>query len=231
MKKMFIIILIIFTVLLSSCGKVQTTDNSGTTSAVTTPDAVSSATVSRYRENEIRDYKGEQLDPAVGPGDNSISGTQHVDIKNYNLLIDGLVTIPIKLNYTDVLEQQSVERLITLHCVTGWDATILWKGIQLSQLLNIAGVKPEANTVIFHCVDGYTTSLPLSTIIENKLIMAYNANGLQLPDSLGYPFIFVAENKLGYKWARWIVRIELSADASYSGYWESRGYDNTADVK
>jgi DMSO/TMAO reductase YedYZ molybdopterin-dependent catalytic subunit len=130
-----------------------------------------------------------------------------------------------------VLKMTAVERLITLHCVTGWQATILWRGVQLSEILNLATVKPEANTVIFLCADGYTTSMPLSTIIDNKLIMAYSSNGLPLPDEMGYPFMIVAEDKFGYKWARWVNQIQLSADSNYQGYWESRGYDNEANFK
>jgi DMSO/TMAO reductase YedYZ molybdopterin-dependent catalytic subunit len=53
---------------------------------------------------------------------------------------------------------------------------------------------------------------------------------LTLPDATGYPFIVVAEDKFGYKWARWVTHITLSDDPDYQGYWESRGYDNTADV-
>ena len=78
--------------------------------------------------------------------------------------------------------------------------------------------------------DGYTTSLPLATIRDKGLILAYQANGLPLPDETGYPFIVVAEEKFGYKWARWVTHITLSDDPDYMGYWESRGYDNTADV-
>lgn len=84
--------------------------------------------------------------------------------------------------------------------------------------------------MIFHSVDGYTTSLPLSTIIDNKLIMASHSNGLPLPDEMGFPFIIVAEDKQGYKWARWVNQIELTADSNYKGYWESRGFDNQADL-
>jgi len=122
------------------------------------------------------------------------------------------------------------ERKITLYCVEGWDATILWKGVLLEDLINISGMSPEANTVIFHAVDGYTTSLPLETIIDNELILAYSANGLELPPEMGYPFIVVAEDKLGYKWARWVSEIELSDDENYRGFWEQRGYSNEADI-
>jgi DMSO/TMAO reductase YedYZ molybdopterin-dependent catalytic subunit len=193
-------------------------------------DATSSATMARYRENEIREYQGARLDPAVGPRDNSIKGTQHVDISTYTLTIDGLVDDPKMLTYDDVLVLPVYERLITLYCVEGWEATILWKGVLLKDLLDLAGVRPEAVTVIFGAVDGYTTSLPLATVLDNELIMAYQANEIDLPPEMGYPFIVVAEDKLGYKWARWVNRITLSDDADYRGFWENVGYSNDATV-
>lgn len=195
-----------------------------------TVDTVSAATQSRYRENEISEYKGARLDPAIGPRDNSIKGVQQVDIASFSLTIDGLVETTVTLTYDQVLALEANERLITLHCVEGWDATILWKGVLINELIQKAQVKPEAVTVIFNSVDGYTTSLPLKNIIAQKLILAYSANGLELPPEMGYPFIVVAEDKLGYKWARWVNRITLSDDANYMGYWEKLGYSNDADA-
>jgi DMSO/TMAO reductase YedYZ molybdopterin-dependent catalytic subunit len=194
------------------------------------PDIVSQATIERFRVNEIKEYKGANLDPAIGPRDNSIKGVQYVDIDSYRLKISGLVNTPKEIAYSDVKQLDVYERKITLYCVEGWDATILWKGALLKDIMDLAGVKSSANTVIFHSVDGYTTSLPLDTILSNQLILAYGANGLDLPPEMGFPFIVVAEDKLGYKWARWVLEIELSDDPSYLGYWEQRGYNNDATV-
>lgn len=194
------------------------------------PDAMSGATKSRFRTGEVQNYKGKNLSPAIGPSDNSISGVQKVDMTKYVLTIDGTVDAAQSLKYDDVIALTPYERLITLHCVTGWDATILWKGVLLDDLIAKAGAKASAVTVIFYAADGYTTSLPLATIREKQLILAYSSNGLDLPPEMGYPFIVVAEEKFGYKWARWVTRIELSDDANYQGYWEQRGYDNTADI-
>ena len=193
-------------------------------------DAVSSATEQRYREGELREYEGVRLDPAVGPQDNSIKGIQQVDLSTYKLTVDGLVDLPASYAYEDVVVLPSEERLVTIYCVEGWDATVLWKGVAMRTLLDAAGVQETANTVIFHATDGYTTSLPLQEILENNLILAYDANGIALPPEMGRPFIFVAEDKWGYKWARWVSRIELSSDASYQGYWETGGYSNDADL-
>jgi len=194
-------------------------------------DVHTQATLSRFRELEIQEYEGKLLDPAIGPRDNSISGVQNIDISNYKLVISGLVENKVNLTYEEVLELTSYTRLITLHCVEGWAATILWEGVLISDLIDLGEAKGSANTVIFHAEDGYTTSLPYEVVKERQLILAYKANGIVLPNEMGYPFIVVAENKLGYKWARWVTKIELSSDRSYKGFWETLGYNNDAETR
>ena len=88
----------------------------------------------------------------------------------------------------------------------------------------------SANTVIFHSADEYITSLPLKTIADKNIILAYASNNIVLPASLGFPFIVVAADKLGYKWARRVNEIELSDNPDYKGYRESTGYDHEADA-
>lgn len=224
------LVLLLWVVPVCSCyqGPSDTSGN-GTTASLT--DAVSQATLSRYRANEMREFEGTRLDPAIGPRDNSIGGVRTVDTANYLLRITGFVAAATELTYDEVLALPSEEKLITLYCVEGWDATILWKGVRLADLFEQAGgAGPRANTVIFHAVDGYSTSLPLAIILERDLILAYQSNGLPLPAEMGYPFIVVAEDKWGYKWARWVNWIELSDDPDYRGYWEQLGYSNDADL-
>lgn len=211
----------------TTAGSTQESD----ASPLSTVDAVSAATAERYRTGEVRDYQGMLLDPAVGPRDNSISGVQDIDIDTYTLKIIGLVDNPVELTYDEVKALTPHERLITLYCVEGWDATILWKGVLIEDLVNMAGIQPEAVTVIFRAADNYTTSLPLQTVLDREMILAYMSNGLPLPPEMGYPFIVVAEDKLGYKWARWVTEIELSSDPDYQGFWEQNGYSNDAEIK
>ena len=224
MKRLIALFILLITLLLSGCSAIA---SSGIGTAT---DAVSAATEARYREGELREYEGTRLDPAVGPRDNSISGVQQIAEQDVQLTIDGLVDAPQNLSYTDVTALTSEECLVRLDCVEGWSATILWKGVPMNALLNAVKVQPGANTVIFHATDGYTTSLPLSEIQEKNQLLAYDANGISLPPEMGYPFIFVAEDKWGYKWARWVNRIELSADESYQGFWESNGYSNEGNL-
>lgn len=180
---------------------------------------------------EIKQYEGENLSSINEFRENSIKGPQTVVAESYRLIIDGLVNIPQSLTYEEVIDNfQSKQKLVQLYCVEGWSVKILWDGISIRDLLNTAGIKSEANTVIFHAYDGYTTSLPLDYVNDRNIILAYKMNGVTVPQERGFPFVVVAESKWGYKWAKWVTKIELSSDPGYRGYWEQRGYSNNGDL-
>ena len=180
---------------------------------------------------EIREYQGENLSSISDFRENSIKGPQHINESTYSLTITGLVNKTVELSYNDVINGfQKYQKVITLHCVEGWSVKILWEGFLLKDLLNEAGITPEAVNVIFYAYDGYSTSLPLNFILEKNILIAYKMNGLTLPPERGFPFELVAESKYGYKWIKWITAIELSDNMNFTGYWESRGFSNDATV-
>jgi len=182
-------------------------------------------------EVELREYQGETLSSIYDFRENSIKGPQYVSREKYKLTVTGLVNNTYNLTYNQIIDSfHTSKRVITLFCVEGWEVKILWEGIKVEDLLEIADVKPEANTIIFYAYDGYSTSFPIEYITDNDIIMAYKMNNVTIPPERGFPFQLVAESKWGYKWIKWITSIELSDDENYRGYWESRGYSNNADL-
>ena len=180
---------------------------------------------------EIREYEGQDLSSIGDFSAHAIRGTQNVNASSYRLTIAGLVNKTLEYSYDDVINGfQKYQKVITLHCVEGWSVKILWEGFLLKDLLNETGIDPNATVVIFHAYDGYSTSLPLSYILENDILIAYKMNGLTLPPERGFPFQLVAESKYGYKWIKWITKIELSDNTDYRGFWESRGWSNEANI-
>jgi len=180
---------------------------------------------------EVREYEGIDLSSINDFRENSIKGPQEIGVESYTLRISGLVTNSTSYTYDEALNRyQHYKKVVTLDCVEGWSVTILWEGLLVGDLLAEAGPLANAEVVIFHAYDGYTTSLPIDYIINNDILMAYKMNDVTLPPERGFPFQLVAESKWGYKWIKWITEIELSDDASYRGYWESRGYSNSADL-
>jgi DMSO/TMAO reductase YedYZ molybdopterin-dependent catalytic subunit len=180
---------------------------------------------------EIRQYQGKDLSSVNDFRENSIKGPQKVPLDTYRLAVKGLVDKPLSLTYDQVLALPPYKKVVRLNCVEGWSVDILWEGVKLDDLLTQAGYDTKASTVIFRCYDGYSTSLPASFIRDNDILLAYKMNGMDLPTERGYPFQVVAEDKFGYKWAKWVTEIEVSDNADFRGYWEQRGYDNDAELK
>jgi DMSO/TMAO reductase YedYZ molybdopterin-dependent catalytic subunit len=181
-------------------------------------------------EREIREYQGKRLDVFDRAYDNSIKGPQRVDSKAYRLQITGLVQSPQSLTYQEVMRLPAVKRAITLHCVEGWDERLLFEGVRLADLLALVKPKKGVRFIIFYAADGYSSSLSYDYAARQDIMLAAKINGRVLDAKRGFPFQVVAESKLGYKWVKWVTRIELS-DKPYKGFWEQRGYDNEADVK
>jgi len=180
---------------------------------------------------EVRSYQGKDLSSVNDFRENSIKGPQYINESTYRLTVTGLTTTTDIYTYQEVLGQYPhYTKVVTLHCVEGWDATILWEGVQVRDVIRHAGPDPRANTVVFTAHDGYTTSFPLNYLMNRDIIMAYRMNNFTLPAERGYPFQLVAEDKWGYKWVKWIEKIELTDDPNYQGYWEQRGYSNTGDL-
>jgi DMSO/TMAO reductase YedYZ molybdopterin-dependent catalytic subunit len=183
-------------------------------------------------EVEATEFMGVKLTPISQQRNNALAGTQYINNETYRLAVDGLVDNPLSLSYADLLAYPQVSVLADLVCVEGWRFTAKWTGPTLNSIFADAGVEPEAKIAIFYSTDspvGYT-SLELSYIQDNNITIALKDNDITLPPDRGFPFQVVAEGKWGYKWAKWVTRIELSADTSFRGFWESRGYPNDANI-
>ena len=181
--------------------------------------------------SEIRSYQGENLSSVADVKENAIRGTQFINVSSYRLAVNGLVDRPLQLTYQDVVSNhQGYTKVVYIYCVEGWKATILWQGVLVKDLLMEAGANMNAPVVIFYASDGYSTALPMDYIVKKNILLAYKMNNLTIPSERGFPFELVAESQFGYKWIKWVTKIEVSDDSNYLGYWESRGYPNNATI-
>ncbi|MBN1152848.1 MAG: molybdopterin-dependent oxidoreductase [Dehalococcoidia bacterium] len=182
-------------------------------------------------EVEIREYEGENLSSIDDFRENSIKGPQYVDESEYALTVYGLVDQDLSYTYDGVIDQfKSYRKVVTLNCVEGWDVKLLWEGVLVRDLLDEAGVRPEASIVIFKAADGYSTTLPVDYIMNRDILLAHRMNEVTLPPERGFPFQLVAESKWGYKWIKWVTEIELSNNPNIQGYWEYFGYSESGDL-
>ena len=186
-------------------------------------------TSSRLPEVEAVEYQGTKLMLLNSQGNNAIKGTQKLDRDTYSLRVTGLVVQKLNLSYSQILELPAYSEVVYMPCVEGWGFYAKWTGFRVTDLLNSSGLGSGASYVLFSSADGYSTSLPLNYLRQNRILLAYGLNDLTLPPDRGFPLQLVAENKYGYKWAKWITSIEVT-DKDIRGYWEARGYSNSANV-
>jgi DMSO/TMAO reductase YedYZ molybdopterin-dependent catalytic subunit len=155
---------------------------------------------------------------------------------DWALQVDGLVASPARLTLAQLRAMPSRTQITRHDCVEGWSAIGKWTGVTLSEVL--ARVKPSdsARYVVFHCADQmssgdlYYESIDMEDAYHPQTILAYGLNDAVLPIANGAPLRLRVERQLGYKMAKYVMRIELVASFAHlgrgkGGYWEDRGYE------
>ena len=157
---------------------------------------------------------------------------------DYALQVDGLVETPRKFTLEELRALPERTQITRHDCVEGWSAIGKWKGAKLSTILD--AVKPAANArfVVFHCADPmnedgsepYYESIDMDDAFHAQTILAYELNDQPLPVGNGAPIRLRVERQLGYKHAKYIMRLQLvdsfaSIAGGKGGYWEDQGYE------
>ncbi len=173
---------------------------------------------------------GGKLKPAQEGPVRSVFGEPKIDLNSYTLTITGLVDSTVTLSWEGIQAfPAALSDTMLMYCVEGWEVWGNWKGILVKELLNKARPRPEGSYILFRCADGYTTALPTAYVVKYNAMLAYEVNGYPLADRDGYPLRLIAFGKLGYKWAKWVTRLEVINEARL-GFWEGVGYSDRADV-
>jgi DMSO/TMAO reductase YedYZ molybdopterin-dependent catalytic subunit len=193
-----------------------------------------------------REFSARDISPvfkangSLMPSDDDYQAALAGGFKDWKLVIDGLVNRPLSLSMAQ-LKSMPARTQITRHdCVEGWSAIAGWTGVQLSRLLTAAGLKANARYVVFHCADDlepsldgtgrYYESLDLVDAVHPQTILAYAMNGQPLAVQHGAPIRLRVERQLGYKQAKYVMRIEVvdrfdKISGGHGGFWEDRGYE------
>jgi DMSO/TMAO reductase YedYZ molybdopterin-dependent catalytic subunit len=162
---------------------------------------------------------------------NSYKGTPKIDLTNFRLQVGGQVKRPLSLTMEDI-RRMPFDSQITQHvCVEGWAAVVQWGGVRLLDILQLAGVQPNARYVYFTSADGYYESWDLASAQHPQTLLAYQKNDAPLPPEHGAPLRLAAPLKLGYKLSKWVTAVTVTDRLmAERGYWEDQGYDWFASI-
>jgi DMSO/TMAO reductase YedYZ molybdopterin-dependent catalytic subunit len=177
---------------------------------------------------------------SVDPDDPDYVKARDEQFANWKLDVGGLVDRPMQLSLAD-LRRMPARTQITRHdCVEGWSCIGKWKGVPLGAILSNAGLKPSARYIAFYCADTleqtldgtgqYYETIDLVDAFHPQTILAYEMNDATLPVAHGAPLRLRVERQLGYKMAKYVMRIEAiesfeKMGRGRGGFWEDRGYE------
>jgi len=177
---------------------------------------------------------------SVSPADPEYRALLEGGFADWRLVVDGLVERPLSLSLAELRTQPARTQITRHDCVEGWSSIGKWTGARLGPLLDRAGLKPAARYVVLHCADTleetldgtgrYYESIDLIDAYHPQTILAYAMNGAALTVAHGAPLRLRVERQLGYKHAKYVMRLEAVADFAHigrgkGGFWEDRGYE------
>jgi len=155
------------------------------------------------------DNRNLEIDPldqfgTMGPTDVAI------DPKTYRLKITGKVGRPLSLEYDQILKYPSMTEVVLLICPGFFSNNGRWTGVNLKSLLQEARVKKEAQYVDINGTHGKGVRIPLKTLSQKKIFLAYRVNGKTLPQKHGFPLRLVYEDAYGFDWVKYVDEIAVS---------------------
>jgi DMSO/TMAO reductase YedYZ molybdopterin-dependent catalytic subunit len=151
-----------------------------------------------------------------------------VSTERWELRIEGEVEEPMRLHWADFLGLPQAEDVSDFHCVTGWSRLDMrWEGVRFETLAALVRPTLAATHVMFHSYDGYSTNLPLEEALKPDVMLAHRVDGEPLSTEHGGPVRVVTPQLWAWKGAKWVRRVEFMPH-DRRGYWEIRGYSNTA---
>jgi DMSO/TMAO reductase YedYZ molybdopterin-dependent catalytic subunit len=177
---------------------------------------------------------------STDPDDDAYQTFAQSGFKDWRLQVDGLVERPVQLSLGELRALPARTQITRHDCVEGWSCIGKWTGVPLSIVLQRAGLKPDARYIVFYCADSpgqwleaadkYYESIDLIDALHPQTILAYDMNGAPLGIPYGAPLRVRVERQLGYKMAKYIMRIEAVESfqhiaGGHGSYWADRNYE------
>ncbi|MGO9672728.1 MAG: molybdopterin-binding protein [Methylocella sp.] len=198
------------------------------------------------RHSMAREFTAADVSPAFKvngthmPEGDEYAALVESNFADWRLRVDGLVARPLDLSLEDLRNLPQRTQITRHDCVEGWSAIGKWQGVPLAVVLRRAGLLPAARFAVLHCADWYEhaldgtgqyyESIDLIDAFHPQTILAHSLNDAPLSVGHGAPLRLRVERQLGYKHAKYVMRVELTGrldniGRGKGGFWPDRGYE------
>jgi DMSO/TMAO reductase YedYZ molybdopterin-dependent catalytic subunit len=158
------------------------------------------------------------------------SGTPHIDMREWRFTAGGLVETELSYTWEEFQKLPRVNVYADFHCVTRWSKLDnLWEGVSTREVIQRAGVKPQAQFVLLYVYDsGWTTNMPLEHFASADALFADRHDDNPISPEHGGPLRLIVPRLYAWKSAKWVKRVEF-LEKDQAGYWEEGGYHMVGD--
>jgi hypothetical protein len=136
---------------------------------------------------------------------------QPIDPAGWSLTVRGAVDRRLVIGYGDL--EPTAEITATVDCTGGWHSTQVWRGLLVSDLLALSGLKPSARSVTVRSITGYYRRFSSSEIAS--YLLATHVGGEALSHGHGFPLRLAAPGKRGFEWVKWVTEIEVNESSKW----------------
>ena len=151
-----------------------------------------------------------------------------ISLSDWRLKIDGAVEQPVTLTWDDLMALPQTADVSDFHCVTTWSKLhVSWAGVSMIDIAALVQPKENATHIMCYGYDDYSTNLSLEEALKPDVLLVHTAEGKPLAEEHGGPLRMITPQLYAWKGSKWINRIEFLT-ANRLGFWEERGYSNTA---
>jgi DMSO/TMAO reductase YedYZ molybdopterin-dependent catalytic subunit len=152
-----------------------------------------------------------------------------VSLDKWELLINGDIENSLSLSWKQFLALPQLKVVSDFHCVTTWSQFDMeWDGVAFATIAELVRPRRSTRYVLFKSYDGYSTNNPLEVCLDDDVLIAHSLGGNPLSKEHGGPARVIIPKRYAWKGAKFISEITF-LNHDIPGYWESRGYSNTAD--
>lgn len=192
-----------------------------------------------YKNNQNSDLytSQENLSQRIPPGQKltekfpvlTYGDIPDIQTKDWTFTIEGLVKVKTIYNWNEIMSIEQIALTKDFHCVTQWSRLDnIWEGIKVKDLINKAGLLPNAKFALIYCYGGYTTNLPTKVLLDEDVLLAHKHDGNALLPEHGGPIRLIVPKLYAWKSAKWIKGIKL-IETEELGFWENLGYHSYGD--
>jgi sulfane dehydrogenase subunit SoxC len=178
--------------------------------------------------------------------------TPKIDPQSWSLAVEGSgVKKRVELSYEDLLSFPRVTYVRALECAgngrilfarrygvmpignewgLGAIGVARWTGVRLRDILECAGLRPNAVQVMPEGLDdiGMRRPIPLAKALEDDTMIAYEMNGVPLPTDHGAPARMLVPGWAAVASVKWLGRIEVSVSQLWTR-WNTEVYIMSGD--